>query len=106
MKLKNIFLATLVIGILTGCNQSPEQCVSETTHNFANPTKVGNLNGQELYCVKVVNYKRSDHYVYFFKNSTNNVITANRTEMVGKTTVNRVEVFIDGKPYTATPKDN
>lgn len=106
MKLKYLFIALLSIGFLSGCGgRSPELCKQKTEYNFDHPHKVGVLNGRELYRVRVVNYDIHDHYVYFFKNS-DDVITMNRTVSQGKTTINTVQVIIDGKPYIATPKDN
>lgn len=112
MKIKYLFITLVSIGLFTGCHDAvtkcPEciECKQQTQYNLNNPEKIGVLNGRSLYRVKIVNHNTSSHYVYYFDGTNDNVMTINRTESQGKSTVNKVEVLIDGKPYIATLKDN
>ena len=69
--------------------------------SLKHPVCVGEINGQRLFYIRV---KADDgnriHYVYYF--DSNSVVTLNRDETVGKTTYNRVEVFLNGKPILST----
>jgi hypothetical protein len=102
MKIK-LMTGVLAIGLLAGCGYDNQEAAAFNTNSFNNPKLIGVINGQSLYCVEVARvghdkYRR--HSVYFFK--TNPVVTVNRPIQVGKTSVNTVEVFLNGMPMLKT----
>jgi len=90
------FLLVFVLCIfLTGCSTyTPEQVVGINNTTLSSGGEVvGTLSdGRELRRYEIYNQHERNHWVYV----VGDTVTVNKTVRQGKTTSNRVEVFIDG----------
>lgn len=103
--IKLVSLSVLIIGLLTGCGWSPTEADAYTKQSLSNPELIGIVRGQQLYRVRIFNPGvHTDHTVYFTDGYP--VVTVNRIETQGKTQINRVEVFIDGKSVSTVNVTN
>lgn len=94
------FLLLLPLILCLSCENRSE-ADARTKTNFQSPQTVGTLpDGRVVKCVIRGNADIKDHYIYF----VDNTITVNREEPSGKTTVQKVEVFIDGVKFVAAEK--
>jgi hypothetical protein len=102
--MKNIVAIIALSLCLVGCTFSEQESKNLTQSNLDNPEVIGQLNGHTLYRVEIVRPgNKPNHWVYFF--DTNPTVTVNRTETQGKSTVNKVEVMINGKKFIAVEKE-
>ncbi len=91
----------LFIPLLCLSCEKQSEADARTKANFQSPQTVGTLpDGRVVKCVIRGNSKEKDHYIYF----VDNTITVNHEEPSGKTTIQKVEVFIDGVKFVAAEK--
>ena len=96
---RNLLLAGALALLLCGCDTRPSAEFNEAS--LKHPVYVGEVNGQRLFYVRVkVESACHIHYVYYL--DSNPVVTINRDESAGKTTVNRVEVLVNGRSVLIT----
>jgi hypothetical protein len=98
MKTK-LFLSLIASITLTSCGYNYQEAKEHNDSSFSNPEFVGMVEGQSLYRIEVARVgveANHNHFVYFFKSKTNSVVTVNHEVPIPKSTMNVVEVFLNG----------
>lgn len=89
---------------LVGCEDqnSPEVVEANKLALSQEGFLIGTLpDGREVRQYRIDRGQSDDHFIYVVKDGDS--VTTNRSESRGKTSVNRTEVFINGKKYKVLP---